>query len=239
MRLNSSRASASLTRDRLRQVAEELFAEHGIEGVTTRALAEGAGANIAAVNYHYGNKDNLALEVFREVARRTARWRIDSLDRIEAEAARAGRRPLVHDIVTAFVDAYVNESSPRTGVLLAHLILKHRLQPSDWTRAIVMEELDGLAARYVAALRAALPDLSAKQVYWRYHLMVGAILVALSDSGPDSRFARLSKGVCSPTDRRELRAELIEFLCGAFAGDGPPSRLAAAPRPRTPPANRA
>lgn len=219
MRLNSPRPAPSLTRDRLREVAEELFAAHGIEAVTTRALAEGAGANIAAVNYHFGNKDNLAIEVFREVAHRSARRRIDSLDRIEAEAARTGRKPCPRDIVTAFVDAYVNEDAPRTGVLLAHLILKHRLNPSDWTRAVVREELDGLARRYVAALRAALPGLSAKQVYWRYHLMVGAILVALSDDGPDSRFARLSEGLCSPSDRVELRRELIDFLCGGLVGE--------------------
>jgi len=43
MRLNSARAPVNLTRDRLREVAEELFAAHGIGGVTTRALAEQAG----------------------------------------------------------------------------------------------------------------------------------------------------------------------------------------------------
>jgi AcrR family transcriptional regulator len=232
MRLNSSGATVSLTRDRLRQVAEELFAEHGIEAVTTRALAEGAGANIAAVNYHFGNKDNLALEVFREVAHQSARRRIDSLDRIEAAAADAGRRPCPRDIVTAFVDAYVNDDAPRSGVLLAHLILKHRLNPSDWTRAVVREELDGLARRYVAALCAALPDLDAKQVYWRYHLMVGAILVALSDDGPDSRFARLSQGLCIPSDRGELRRELIDFLCGGLVGEA--QAQVALPETRTP-----
>lgn len=223
MRLNPSRPTANLTRDRLREVAEELFAAHGINGVTTRALAEHAGANIAAVNYHFGNKDNLALEVFRDVAQRTAKWRIDSLDRIEADALRNGRPPHLRDIVAAFVHAYVNDDAPRTGVLLAHLVLKHRLEPSEWTRAVVIEELDGLAVRYVAALHLALPHLTERQAYWRYHLMVGTILVSLSDAGPDSRFARLSKGLCTPSDRAELRRELIDFLCGGIAGGDDPT----------------
>jgi len=47
--------------------AGELFAEHGLEGTSIRPIAQKAGVNIAAINYHFGSKENLYTEVFRYV----------------------------------------------------------------------------------------------------------------------------------------------------------------------------
>ena len=106
--------------------------------------------------------------------------------------------------------------TPRTGDLLAHLVLSHKVQPTPWTHAVVREELDGLAGEYIAALMRAAPHLGRAEVTWRYHLMVGAILMAVADSGPDNRISRLSAGACDPSDREALRAELAGFLASAF-----------------------
>ncbi|MBL8841909.1 MAG: CerR family C-terminal domain-containing protein [Planctomycetes bacterium] len=53
------------TRARLLAAAGELFAERGLRGATVRAIAERAGANVAAVNYHFGDKSRLYVEVMR------------------------------------------------------------------------------------------------------------------------------------------------------------------------------
>lgn len=45
--------------------AGELFAEYGVEGTSIRTIAEKAGVNIAAVNYHFGSKENLYTETLR------------------------------------------------------------------------------------------------------------------------------------------------------------------------------
>ena len=81
------------------------------------------------------------------------------------------------------MDLYVSADDPQTGALLSHLVLKHRVDPSAWTRQVVREELDELAARYIRALAEAAPHLTRAEVRWRYHLMVGAILIALGDQG--------------------------------------------------------
>lgn len=217
MRLNNRPRSGDTTTAIL-NVAEEMFAEHGIDGVTTRALSERAGVNMAAVNYHFGNKDNLTLEVFRDVARRTVERRLASLARIEAEAEAEGRVPYPRDVVEAFVDAYVNEDSPRTGILLAHLVLQHRVRPTEWTRAIVREELDGFAVRYMEVLHRAVPHLSERQLHWRYHLMVGAVMMSLSDQRSDGRMGRLSGGVADPQDFNQFKEELVAFLTASLGG---------------------
>ncbi len=47
------------TKDRLLQAAKDVFMEHGYEGATVQMIAAAAGANIAAINYHYGSKADL------------------------------------------------------------------------------------------------------------------------------------------------------------------------------------
>ena len=219
MRLNQNPPAESATRGTIRSVAEELFAENGIDGVTTRALAERAGVNMAAVNYHFGNKDNLTHAVFRDVARRTVERRLAYLDRIEAEAEAEQRAPRLGDVVDAFVDAYVNDDTPRMGILLAHLVLQHRVRPTEWTRAIVREELDGFALRYMEVLHKAVPHLTPKQLHWRYHLMVGAVMMSVADQMSDGRMKRLSDGLCAPEDRAEFKAQLVAFLVESFGGE--------------------
>ena len=54
-----------LTRERLLNVAEDLFARKGYHGVSVREITAAAKSNLAAVNYHFSNKQNLYLEVFR------------------------------------------------------------------------------------------------------------------------------------------------------------------------------
>ncbi len=53
------------TRERILKVATDLFAEHGFDGASVREIAKQAKVNLAAVNYHFSNKQNLYHEVLR------------------------------------------------------------------------------------------------------------------------------------------------------------------------------
>jgi AcrR family transcriptional regulator len=52
-------------RDRILAVTEQLVAEYGVEGATTRKILGEADANIAAIHYHFGSKDDLLRELLR------------------------------------------------------------------------------------------------------------------------------------------------------------------------------
>lgn len=56
------------TKERILNQAEALFAEKGYHAVSVREISAAAECNLAAMNYHFGHKQNLYLEVFR------ARW---------------------------------------------------------------------------------------------------------------------------------------------------------------------
>jgi AcrR family transcriptional regulator len=57
---------AAATRARLIEAAGEVFAARGFQAATVREICALAGANIAAVNYHFGDKTELYLAVIRE-----------------------------------------------------------------------------------------------------------------------------------------------------------------------------
>jgi AcrR family transcriptional regulator len=59
------------TRQRLIEVAGEVFADQGFRSATIRDICGRAGANVAAVNYHFGDKEQLYLDVL-EYAHRTS-----------------------------------------------------------------------------------------------------------------------------------------------------------------------
>ena len=85
------------SKERILDEAEALFAEKGFHAVTVREITRAARCNLAAVNYYFGNKRNLYLEVFR------ARW-IPRARRVQSsfrDALSAEDEPSLAGIVNA------------------------------------------------------------------------------------------------------------------------------------------
>jgi TetR/AcrR family transcriptional regulator len=57
------------TRELLIKVARDLFAKHGLDGVTVRDIAEKAGVNVASISYHFEGKEGLYKAVVEEFAK--------------------------------------------------------------------------------------------------------------------------------------------------------------------------
>lgn len=54
------------TKARLLQAGRRVFGERGLQSATVREICELAGANVAAVNYHYGGKEKLYVAVLQD-----------------------------------------------------------------------------------------------------------------------------------------------------------------------------
>jgi TetR/AcrR family transcriptional regulator, regulator of cefoperazone and chloramphenicol sensitivity len=84
------------TKDRVIAAATALFAERGFHGTTMRDIAERAGVNVAAGNYHYGSKKALYLEVLRaQFAEIRTTLETRRVNRPESELRHLSRRELV------------------------------------------------------------------------------------------------------------------------------------------------
>ncbi|MDR3641591.1 MAG: CerR family C-terminal domain-containing protein [Humidesulfovibrio sp.] len=55
------------TKQRILAAAREVFAERGVAGATVREISAKAGANQAAVHYHFGSKEKLLMAVLAEL----------------------------------------------------------------------------------------------------------------------------------------------------------------------------
>src|ERR1700740_3687247 len=91
---------SELTRHAILDDAERLYADRGFGDVTLRDIVSEANVNLAAVNYHFGSKDELIAELFvtRSLALNKERLR----DLREAEEAGDGRADIA-DILRALV----------------------------------------------------------------------------------------------------------------------------------------
>lgn len=61
-----SNATDAGTKNRLRAAGRKVFAEHGLQNATVREICDLAGANVAAVSYHFGSKEKLYLAVLQD-----------------------------------------------------------------------------------------------------------------------------------------------------------------------------
>lgn len=102
------------TRQRIMAAAATLFAKYGYEGVSTRALADLADANQAAIQYHFGSKEGL----YRAIVQRIGDDIADRMHGVReaAEAALGGNHPdavlraRLLEMLDAFADLMLAES---------------------------------------------------------------------------------------------------------------------------------
>lgn len=83
------------TRHRLLEAAGEVFAEQGFRHATVRDICARAGANVAAINYHFGDKESLYGEVLKYAHRSMTVWAPPRSDARPAERLRQFVRSFV------------------------------------------------------------------------------------------------------------------------------------------------
>lgn len=116
------REDGAHTRRQLLEVAGQVFAEHGYARATSKEICERAGANIAAVNYHFGGKDGLYSAVLEE-----AHARLISIDMVAAAAGSNTAGAKLH----ALLSRIVGETANRDGAAWELRVLSREiLSPS-------------------------------------------------------------------------------------------------------------
>jgi AcrR family transcriptional regulator len=201
------------TRDRILDAAEALFAEHGLEASSMRMITTKAGCNLAAVNYHFGSKDQLIQEVFRRRLTWLNRERLRVLDQLEAAARGAPLKP--RQIIEAFFGVALEMAADTEGGGHAFMRLLGRTdaEPYQFVRSFLAEEYAPVLDRFKRALYRALPGVPEEEILWRLHFMLGAMSYALS--GAD--VLKLAANARIPEhDPAAIGPRLMSFLLGGL-----------------------
>lgn len=177
--MNHGQAVAESTKDRILDVAEKLFAEHGFGATSMRTITNEAGVNLAAVNYHFGSKDGLVRAIF---ARRLAPMNDERLRRLQRlEQARAGSIPLdelIHAFVAPALELGLDEAGG--GARFIRLLGRSYTEPSEPLQGAVRLLYQEVVERYKPAFAAALPGLQPEELHWRLHFLVGTLAYCMS-----------------------------------------------------------
>lgn len=130
-------AATGGTRERLLEAALEVFAEHGYEAATIREICSRAGANIAAVHYHFGDKRKLYEAIYGTLFETLRERRTAFLPAAApaAERLRVYIRALFEEIFCGFGDA-------SRQVQLSTIYLSEMARPSEVLDRIVTEHLE-------------------------------------------------------------------------------------------------
>ncbi|KRG42831.1 TetR family transcriptional regulator [Stenotrophomonas panacihumi] len=196
------------TKDRILGAAEELFAQHGFAGTSLRLVTSHADVNIAAVNYHFGSKENLVNEVFRRRMDEMTAARLHQL-----EQARREKPGDLSAVLAAFVEPALAMAQDRqSGGAFVRVIARAYAEKNDNLRKFLSDHYGHVLREFGKAIAACVPGLGKEALYWRLDFLAGALTYAMADFGLIKR----PPGVSEADHRAHAARELIRFAEAGF-----------------------
>jgi AcrR family transcriptional regulator len=215
------------TRGAILAAAERLYADRGFGDVTLRDIVAEANVNLAAVNYHFGSKDELIAELF--VTRSLALNR-ERLRELRAAEERSGGRADISDILRALVGptlrGCLGPDNQRSTA--ARFMIRVSIESVPPIRRIRNREIDHLR-KFVGAMRRALPQRGDVELYWGLHFALAMAQQTVRDS---ERLTKLSEGKCDVDDVDDVIERVVSVAVTALTGGG--TREQIAPRAAVP-----
>ncbi|MGC0407048.1 AcrR family transcriptional regulator [Streptomyces sp. SAI-195] len=203
------------TRTKILDAAEHLFAEHGYSGTSVRAITDLAGANLAAVGYHFGSKAELLAAVARRVTEPIIAAQSAGLDELLARTP----DPSVADLVEAFAGPLFDEmpAGDASGARTSRLIVTILSDPAEEARSWTGPDEGAVGERYLAAFARALPGLSPQELLFRMRGIFAVTAVDRVDV-----YNRPSPACPTAKEGEDARRWAITFLTAAMSA--PPTR---------------
>ena len=201
------------TRSAILAAAERLYADRGFGDVTLRDIVAEANVNLAAVNYHFGSKDELIAELFVTRSIATNRERLRELK--AAEEMGGGRAPIdavLRALIGPTLRGCLGPENQRSTA--ARFMIRASIESVPPIRRIKNREIDHLR-KFAAAMRRSLPDRSDEEIYWGLHF---ALAMAHHTIRESERLIKLSEGKCDLDDVESIVERVVGVAVMALAG---------------------
>ncbi|WP_207556690.1 TetR/AcrR family transcriptional regulator [Paraburkholderia acidicola] len=208
------------TKSRILDAAEALFVECGYEAMSLRQITSRAEVNLAAVNYHFGNKEAL---IHAMLSRRLDRLNEERLKLLERFDALLGSRLTCEHVLGAmFIPALRLSREPRVGgKAFLRLLGRAYTDPSSFIRDFLGAHYASVAERFFEAFQRALPHLPREELGWRLHFAIGALSGVLAGTDTDSLISEFSQG--KDMNDLQLIARLASLMVAALKAPLPDS----------------
>jgi AcrR family transcriptional regulator len=156
------------TKSRLLDAAGAIFAEKGYEAASVREICQRANANIAAVNYHFGEKRQLYVAAVREA--QCAQTMQLKLPRWSAELTPEQR---LHQYIRLMFETMLASDRPSWHL---ELMLRELARPTEACEAVVEDYIRPMAEQLKAILNDLTPGLTEDDRWPLGFSIVGQIL---------------------------------------------------------------
>lgn len=118
------------THVRILEAAQKLFAEKGLDATSVRDITAAAECNVAAVNYHFGGKENLYLESFRAMLKPLRDQRMAMMSELMERDPVPTLEEYLAGFAEGFLEPLVDESLGRRFMLfVSREITDQKLPP--------------------------------------------------------------------------------------------------------------
>lgn len=167
------------TKERILNAAEKLFAQHGFNATSLRAITHSADVNLASVNYHFGSKKELVKAVIARYMDHLSPHLSSALLAISQTVS-----PSLSQVFNAFVTPLLSLNEFRNnGTRLFLLLLSRGYSESHgFLRWYLTSRYPQVFDCFIKAVNKAAPDLTQEELFWRLHFTMGAVIFTLSSS---------------------------------------------------------
>jgi TetR/AcrR family transcriptional regulator, regulator of cefoperazone and chloramphenicol sensitivity len=146
-----TRSRDAETYDRLLEVAARLFAARGFKDVTVREICRAARANVAAVNYHFGDK----LGLYREVLNKA----IETMQATTEAARQAGAGLGAEQKLRAYVTVFLQRTAAQSGDSWIHQLMIREMADPTPAIDLIFEQVIRPRVAYLSEVVAEVLDL--------------------------------------------------------------------------------
>jgi len=202
------------TKEKILDVAEALFAEHGFKDTSLRTITSKAGVNLASVNYHFGDKKTLVravlnryLEAFMPAVQ-DALINLNLNDQYEmADVFESLRGPLRN----------LNDVRPNGTNRFMLLIGRGYTDVQGHLRWFITTRYSEALTLFTQSVMKANPKLTQEELFWRLHFTLGTCVFTMASSQALLEIAENDYG--KAMDAKSVVDQLIPFLAAGVAAE--------------------
>jgi len=206
-----SSSAGELTRQRILDAAEKLFAEHGYANVSVRTVTTKARQNLAAVNYHFGSKDGLLEAVYL----RRGHLLNEEREQLLREAEAAGSPAPLETVLRAMLLPAIRWSMDGKGgrATFIRFLFRSYHDSTPALKQLRLKEAETLRTMMLPRLRAVLPGMPDGDLLWGIQFALGAMHYTIGDFKWSKA---VSGGTIDTYDIERIAERLVTFAAGGL-----------------------
>jgi len=204
--------------DRLTEAAEVLFCQRGFKDTGVREIAAAAGCNVASINYYFGGKDKLYIEVWRRQLTVMREARIAGIRKVMSGGERPSLEELLKSYAQSFYEPLVDEVGRPDGqghCRFMELMIREMIDPRLPAEMFVTEMISPVMAVLREAIQTVCPWLKPSTIQHMILSVVGQLVYVVAAR---RMFERCDCADLPRLDSEEMIDHIVRFSAAGVRG---------------------